>query len=207
MSPPPKTFVRHCSWAMARAVASSSAQAMCACSSTGLSSPPASRNASTTGRSSSRGRATVIRPSAHVPTRPAVSFETAAPISAGGVSGRLQTLARSTRTRPSCVTSSPRSSARITSTHSRSRASRSAFPGQRSPVTCSFSASPDPSAAQNRPGNISASVAIACAITAGWYRCPGAVTTPSERRVACRAAPSHDQAWPEWPCRSLQGAR
>ena len=36
---------------------------------------------------------------------------------------------------------------------------------------------------------------------------PGAVTTPNGTEVACIAAPSHDQAWPEWPCRSLQGAR
>ncbi|CPU60850.1 Uncharacterised protein [Mycobacteroides abscessus] len=56
----------------------------------------------------------------------------------------------------------------MTSTHSRSRASRSAFVGQRSPVTCSFIASPEPSAAQNRPGNIAPSVAIACATIAGW---------------------------------------
>ena len=40
--------------------------------------------------------------------------------------------------------------------------------GQRSPVTCSFSASPDPSAAQNRPGNRSPSVAIDWATSAGW---------------------------------------
>ena len=44
----------------------------------------------------------------------------------------------------------------------------SAFTGHRSPVTCSFTASPEPSAAQKRPGNMSASVAIAWAVTAGW---------------------------------------
>ena len=80
------------------------------------------------------------------------------------------------------------------STHSSSRASRVALSGHRSPVTCSLAASPDPSAAQNRPGYISARVAIAWAATAGWYRWPGAVTTPNENPVACKAAPSHDHA-------------
>jgi hypothetical protein len=37
-------------------------------------------------------------------------------------------------------------------------------------------------------------VPIACAMIAGWYRCPGAFTTPNGNRVACSAAPSHDQA-------------
>ena len=80
----------------------------------------------------------------------------------------------------------------MTSTVSRSRASRSSFAGHGSPVTCSLIASPLPSAAQNRPGYISASVAIVCAAIAGWYRCPGAVTTPSGNRVACerRAEPA-----------------
>ena len=40
---------------------------------------------------------------------------------------------------------------------------------------------------------------MACAVIAGWYRCPGAVTTPKGSRVACSAAPSHDQANPDWP--------
>jgi hypothetical protein len=33
------------------------------------------------------------------------------------------------------------------------------------------------------------------------------VTTPNGTDVACIAAPSHDQAYPECPCLSLQGAR
>ena len=56
----------------------------------------------------------------------------------------------------------------MTSTHSRSRALRSGFGGQRSPVMCSFDASPEPRHTQSRPGNISASVAIAWAMIAGW---------------------------------------
>jgi hypothetical protein len=56
----------------------------------------------------------------------------------------------------------------MTATHSSSRRSRAALSGQGSPVTCSFSASPDPSAAQKRPGYISASVAAAWAVMAGW---------------------------------------
>ncbi|KXF76415.1 hypothetical protein ATN84_16225 [Paramesorhizobium deserti] len=39
------------------------------------------------------------------------------------------------------------------------------------------------------------------------YRWPGAVTTPKGRDVACKAAPSQDQAKPDWPCRSLQGEK
>ncbi len=56
----------------------------------------------------------------------------------------------------------------MTSTHSSSRASRWALFGHRSPVMCSFDASPLPSAAQNLPGNICASVAIDWATMAGW---------------------------------------
>jgi hypothetical protein len=59
---------------------------------------------------------------------------------------------------------------------------------------CSFDASPDPRHTQSRSGNISASVAIFWATTAGWYRCPGAQTTRNGSDVVARAAPSHDQA-------------
>ena len=40
--------------------------------------------------------------------------------------------------------------------------------GQGSPVMCSFRNCPDPSATQNRSGNMVASVAAACATMAGW---------------------------------------
>ncbi len=56
----------------------------------------------------------------------------------------------------------------MTSTHSSSRASRTSLRGQTAPVTRSLLASPEPSAAQNRPGNMLARVAIAWAVMAGW---------------------------------------
>lgn len=72
---------------------------------------------------------------------------------------------------------------------------------------CSLLASPVPSAAQNRPGYIDPSVPIACAMIAGWYRCPGALTTPKDNPVAWSAAPSHDQANPDSPCLTLHGLK
>ena len=92
------------------------------------------------------------------------------------------------------LTLSPACRRRITETQSRSRASRSGLDGHGSPVTCSFRASPLPSAAQNRPGNISSSVAIAWAVITGWYRCPGAVTRPMGKSVRASAAPIQLQA-------------
>jgi hypothetical protein len=65
--------------------------------------------------------------------------------------------------------------------------------------------SPLPGAIQNRPGNMDASVAEAWAMMAGWYRWPGAVTTPKLRLVVARAAPSQDHAKPECPCRADHG--
>jgi hypothetical protein len=56
----------------------------------------------------------------------------------------------------------------MTSTHSRSRASRTSLRGHPSPVMCSLEFSPLPSATQNRPGNIAPSVPMACATIAGW---------------------------------------
>jgi hypothetical protein len=56
----------------------------------------------------------------------------------------------------------------MTSTHSRRRALRAALSGHGSPVTCSLENSPVPNATDSLPGNISASVAIACATIAGW---------------------------------------
>ena len=74
-------------------------------------------------------------------------------------------------------------------------------------MTCSFEASPDPSATVRRPGNISPSVAMAWAMITGWYRWPGAFTTPNGTVVACMAAPSHDQANPDSPWSRLHGVR
>ena len=110
----------------------------------------------------------VASPSAQPPTHPAVSTLTAAPINGGGVSGRVQIRARSTVIRPWWLTSSPASRARITSTHSRSRALRSSFRGHPWPVMCSLDASPVPRATQNRPSYIASRVEMAWAMIAGW---------------------------------------
>ena len=110
----------------------------------------------------------MTRPSAHSAAHRAVSTLTAGATSSGGVSGSVQIRARSTVTRPSWLTSSPACSARMTSTHSRSRALRTSLRGHGSPVMCSFDASPVPSATQKRPGYIAASVALAWAMIAGW---------------------------------------
>ena len=107
-------------------------------------------------------------PSAQPPTQPAVCTLTAVPISLGGISGRVQIRARSTVTRPSWLTSSPASRARMMSTHSRSRALRCSLRGQRSPVMCSLEFSPVPRATQNRPSYIALRLATAWAMIAGW---------------------------------------
>ena len=110
-----------------------------------------------------------MRPSAQPAAQRAVASLIAPATSRGGSSGSDHSRARSTTTWPRCVTSSPAQSARITSTHSRSRAIRSALTGQAAPVTCSLSAWPLPSATHGkRPGNIAATVAIACAEMTGW---------------------------------------
>ena len=56
----------------------------------------------------------------------------------------------------------------MTSAHSRRRAFLVGLVGHRSPVMCSFEASPEPRQTQSRPGNISVRVAMAWASTAGW---------------------------------------
>ena len=161
-----KTFVRHCSWAMRRA-SSVGAQERCTWS-TRRPLPPPSRNASSKVRRWSRGALTVARPSAHEPAQRAVSTDTAAPMRGGGSDGRVHSRARSTTTRPRWLTSSPSKSARMTSTHSRSRALRSGLGGHGPPVMCSLEFSPVPRATQSRPGNISLKEAAAWAMIAGW---------------------------------------
>ena len=101
-----------------RASSSVGAHDTCTCRYAGLPSPPLPRKASSTPRSASTSWLTVISPSAQLPTHAAVSAETAAPTSGGGVAGSVHSRARSTSTRPWWVTSSPANSARITSTHS-----------------------------------------------------------------------------------------
>ena len=111
---------------------------------------------------------TVSSPSAQPAAHPAVDALIAPPNSAGGSSGSDQSRASCTVTSPSWVTSAPRHSARMMSTHSASRCMRSGFVGQASPVTCSLSASPLPSATHgSRPGNMAATVPIACAEITG----------------------------------------
>ena len=131
-------------------------------------SPPPSRKAASTRSSVSRGWLIVTSPSAHSAAQPAVSALTAAAISFGGSAGSVHSRARSTVTSPSWSTTSPANSARMTSTHSRRRALRVALSGHGAPVMCSLEASPLPSATQKRPGYISASVAAAWAMIAGW---------------------------------------
>ena len=170
--------------------------------------PPASRYAATISRSLSCGWFTVTSPSAQSARARAVAgADRGADQQRAGSSGSVHSLARSTVTSPSWLTSSPASSARMTSTHSRSRASRTSLRGQRLPGDVLVDASPLPSATQNRPGNIAPSVAAACAMIAGWYRWPGAFTAPNGSDVVASAAPSHDQANPECPCRALQGEK
>ena len=63
--------------------------------------------------------------------RPPSRRDTAVASSGGGSAGRVHSFARSTVTSPSWSTTSPANSARMTSTHSRSRALRTALPRPR----------------------------------------------------------------------------
>ena len=109
----------------------------------------------------------VTKPSAHSATQLAVCGVIAGPMSLGVISGRVHTLARSTVTRPSWVTSSPASSARMMSMHSRSRRLRRSLRIHSPPVTCSLEFSPVPSAAQKRPSYMAPKVAMAWAMITG----------------------------------------
>jgi len=73
--------------------------------------------------------------------------------------------------------------------------------GQSIPQGVSLSDSPEPIPRKARPGNSASSVMNACAVTAGWWRCTGAVTPVpiGTRSVACPAAPSMTQACPDSP--------
>src|SRR5690606_22872164 len=72
---------------------------------------------------------------------------------------------------------------------------------------CSLISSPLPNAADRRSGNICARVAIAWATIAGWYRWPGAVTTPTGNDVQAMAAPSQAYEQPDLPCQLAHGAK
>ena len=77
---------------------------------------------------------------------------TAAPISIGAWSGRVQIRARSTVTSPSWLTSSPASSRADDVDALAQPGVRTSLRGHPSPVMCSLEASPVPSATQKRPG-------------------------------------------------------
>ncbi len=78
--------------------------------------------------------------------------------------------------------------------------------GQRLPVTCSLSASPDPTPSRNPPRQVSADVAVAWAITAGWIRTVGQVTAVvTWSPVASPTAPMTLQTKGLCPCWSFHG--
>jgi hypothetical protein len=81
------------------------------------------------------------------------------------------------------------------------RAIWSSVEGQSSPTGTSLSASPEPIPRYGRPGYMRSNVIHAWAISAGWKRAPGGVTAVPNGTlsVACAAAPSHAQAWPDSP--------
>ena len=165
----PNTLVRHWSWAIAQRLLVVRAQRQVHLDSTGLPSPPPSRNASSTRSSISRGWLIVISPSAQPPhaARPSPADRGADRAAAARRAG-VQSRARSTATSPSWSTSRRASSARITSTHSRSRALRAAFarPALAGDVLVRrlAAAERDPESA----GEQLASVATAWATIAGW---------------------------------------
>ena len=111
----------------------------------------------------------VASPSAQPPTQPAVSTLTAAPISGGGLGGRVQIRARSTVTRP-VVADLLAGEQGPDDVHALAAAGRCGAPCAATawPVMCSLDASPVPSATQKRPSYIAARVAMAWAMIAGW---------------------------------------
>ena len=54
---------------------------------------------------------------------------------------------------------------------------------------------------------MTSSVAIACALIAGWMRWPGAWTCPIRMLVRSSAAPIQAKEKADWPCSSFQGAK
>ena len=159
----------------------------------------------------SAGAFVVMSPSALRPARRAVTGPCVAIRISGARSGMVQSRDDSSlKYSPECRMSRPADDAakslRITSTASNMRAMRSAGSGQYVPVTCSLIASPDPMPSQCRPGCIEASVADACATTAGCIRNDGVVTPgPKSPVVACPIAPSTLHTNPDWPCDGSHG--
>ena len=149
-----KTLLRHWSCAMATPPSSSSSHDRWTCKKIGLPSPPPARNESKTARS--RVERLVDRDES---VRPAADRARGVGSSRPRRRDRGVDRRQIPQPRPIDLDESvvrhllAGSSARMTSTHSSRRASRVALSGQRSPVTCSLIASPEPRAAQNRPGN------------------------------------------------------
>ena len=104
--------------------------------------PPASRYASIIWRSVVDGLVDRDQPVGPLRAPAAVATLTARAEERRRLGRQRPDRARSTVTSPSWLTSSPRSSARMTSTHSRRRAARTSLRGQPSPVMCSLLASP-----------------------------------------------------------------
>ncbi len=96
---------------------------------------------------------------------------------------------------PRNVTSSPDQSARQISIASSSISRRTPGGGQPAPTTCSLRFSPVPTPRKKRPGMRRATVAAACATTAGCCRRMGQLTPVPTRsvEVAPAIAPSTDQ--------------
>ncbi len=84
---------------------------------------------------------------------------------------------------------------------------RTSADGHASPKMCSLSASPLPTPNSNRPGSITAEVAAAWAMTAGWMRMVGQVTavTTFAREVTCERPPITDHTNGLLPCSSFHG--
>ena len=109
-----------------------------------------------------------MSPSAHPAAHSAVSALIAPATSPGGSSGKDQTRARSTVDEPAVrhLLAAPQRAHHVDALAQPCHPH--VFVGQGSPVTCSLSASPLPSATHgNRPGNMAATVAIACAEITG----------------------------------------
>jgi hypothetical protein len=94
----------------------------------------------------------------------------------------------------------------MTSIASNIRSERSPASGQYPAMTCSFSASPEPTPSHDRPGYIASSVAAACATIAGWNRKLGHVTPgPMSPRVRSPTAVSTFHTNAASPCCGTHG--
>ena len=114
------------------------------------------------------------------------------------------------KNRPACLTSLPATDASksflMSSTASNIRRDRSPASGQYCAMTCSLSASPEPTPSQVRPGYMASRVAAACATIAGWNRKLGQVTPgPRSPRVRSPTAVSTFHTKDACPCAGTHG--